>query len=206
MFPNGFASPSGDRGQQPLANDLGARDGDGGNSRNANPSSQDLCSTAPSYDSSPQHPPAYTLAIVGQLISRDGAPSNESSPKLAYGSESTMASTGVNVSQTLGAETECMLASYSSNICQLGYIWLIYSSQILRWSSLGAGVLYGVYHQASLSTAAKLAAIDRQYEHKQKLIDQAKAEYTKSKLPESAKTSEGKSMLYPVNQWLNGST
>ena len=59
---------------------------------------------------------------------------------------------------------------------------------------MGAGVLYGVYHQASLSTAAKLAAIDRQYEHKQKLIDQAKAEYSKSKLPQSAKTSEGKSM------------
>ncbi|KAF4625866.1 hypothetical protein G7Y89_g12299 [Cudoniella acicularis] len=62
---------------------------------------------------------------------------------------------------------------------------------ILRWSALGAGVLYGVYHQASLSSAAKLAAINRQYEHKQKLIEQAKAEYSKSKLPASAKTTEG---------------
>ncbi|KAG9234360.1 putative ATP synthase subunit E, mitochondrial [Amylocarpus encephaloides] len=62
---------------------------------------------------------------------------------------------------------------------------------VLRWSALGAGVLYGVYHQASLSTAAKLAAIDRKYQHKQHLIDQAKAEYAKSKLPASAKTSGG---------------
>ncbi|CAG8982511.1 hypothetical protein HYALB_00002291 [Hymenoscyphus albidus] len=62
---------------------------------------------------------------------------------------------------------------------------------ILRWSSLGAGVFYGVYHQASLSTAAKLAAIDREYKHKQKLIDQAKAEYTKKNLPAGAKTGEG---------------
>ncbi|KAH6670491.1 putative ATP synthase subunit E, mitochondrial [Halenospora varia] len=62
---------------------------------------------------------------------------------------------------------------------------------ILRWSALGAGVLYGVYHQAKLSTAAKVTAIDREYEHKQKLIQQAKAEYAKSKLPAGAKTADG---------------
>lgn len=67
--------------------------------------------------------------------------------------------------------------------------------QILRWSALGAGVFYGVYHQASLSSSAKLAAVNRQYEHKQKLIDEAKAEYTKKNLPPSAKTAGGDSMF-----------
>lgn len=45
-----------------------------------------------------------------------------------------------------------------------------------------------------------MAAIDRQYEHKQKLIEQAKAEFSKSKLPQSAKTSEGDSTFYPINE------
>lgn len=55
----------------------------------------------------------------------------------------------------------------------------------------GAGIFYGLYHQAKLSSAAKLAAIDREYEHKQKLIEQAKAAYTKKNLPASAKTESG---------------
>ncbi|KAG0647824.1 ATP synthase subunit [Hyphodiscus hymeniophilus] len=62
---------------------------------------------------------------------------------------------------------------------------------VLRWSALGAGVFYGLYHQASLSTAAKLAAVDRDYKHKQDLIEQAKAEYTKRNLPPSQKTTGG---------------
>ncbi|KAE9373145.1 putative ATP synthase subunit E, mitochondrial [Stipitochalara longipes BDJ] len=62
---------------------------------------------------------------------------------------------------------------------------------VLRYSALGAGIFYGVYHQAKLSSAAKLAAINREYEHKQQLIDRAKAEYSKSKLPASAKTESG---------------
>ncbi|RDL38572.1 putative ATP synthase subunit e, mitochondrial [Venustampulla echinocandica] len=68
---------------------------------------------------------------------------------------------------------------------------------VLRWSALGAGVLYGVYHQASLSSSAKVAAIKRDYEHKQKLIDQAKAEYAKKNLPPSAKTAEGTTIRDP---------
>lgn len=67
-------------------------------------------------------------------------------------------------------------------------------AQVLRWSALGAGIFYGLYHQAKLSTAAKLAAIDREYQHKQSLIEKAKAEYTKKSLPQSAKTEGGDSM------------
>ncbi|PMD26843.1 putative ATP synthase subunit E, mitochondrial [Hyaloscypha hepaticicola] len=61
---------------------------------------------------------------------------------------------------------------------------------VLRYSALGAGIFYGMYHQAKLSSAAKLAAINREYEHKQQLIEKAKAEYSKSKLPPSAKKED----------------
>jgi len=42
-----------------------------------------------------------------------------------------------------------------------------------------------------------LAAIDKDYQHKQSLIEKAKAEYTKKNLPASAKTEGGDSMLDP---------
>jgi F-type H+-transporting ATP synthase subunit e len=71
--------------------------------------------------------------------------------------------------------------------------------QVLRWSALGAGIFYGVYHQAKLSTQAKSAAISRDYAHKQSLIDKAKAEYAKKQLPASAKTEGGDSMFIPDN-------
>ncbi|CZR54242.1 related to F1F0-ATP synthase subunit E [Phialocephala subalpina] len=62
---------------------------------------------------------------------------------------------------------------------------------VLRYSALGAGIFYGLYHQAKLSSAAKLAAIDREYQHKQSLIEKAKAEYSKKNMPASAKTEGG---------------
>jgi F-type H+-transporting ATP synthase subunit e len=55
-----------------------------------------------------------------------------------------------------------------------------------------------MYHQAKLSSAAKLAAINREYEHKQQLIEKAKAEYSKSKSPASAKTESGGSTFVPA--------
>ena len=55
-----------------------------------------------------------------------------------------------------------------------------------------------MYHQAKLSSAAKLAAINREYEHKQQLIEKAKAEYSKSKLPPSAKKEDGGSTFAPA--------
>ncbi|KAH8820378.1 putative ATP synthase subunit E, mitochondrial [Xylogone sp. PMI_703] len=54
---------------------------------------------------------------------------------------------------------------------------------VLRWSALGAGVIYGIYHQASISSAARAAAAQREYEHKQHLIEKAKAEYSKKTKP-----------------------
>jgi F-type H+-transporting ATP synthase subunit e len=63
--------------------------------------------------------------------------------------------------------------------------------QVARYSALGFGIIYGLYHQANLSSSAKQAAAKREYERKQKLIDQAKAEYSKKTLPASQKTENG---------------
>ncbi|EFW99490.1 mitochondrial ATPase, f0 complex, subunit e [Grosmannia clavigera kw1407] len=57
---------------------------------------------------------------------------------------------------------------------------------VLRYSALGLGVFYGFYHQRKIYSADKVAAAKQEYEHKQKLIEQAKAEYSKSKLPPSS--------------------
>lgn len=63
--------------------------------------------------------------------------------------------------------------------------------QVARYSALGFGIIYGIYHQATLTSSAKLAATKREYEHKQKLIEQAKAEYSKKKLPPSQTMESG---------------
>jgi hypothetical protein len=71
--------------------------------------------------------------------------------------------------------------------------------QVLRYSALGAGIFYGIYHQAKLSSASKLAAINREYEHKQSLINQAKAEFSKKNAPAVPKTGSGGSTFYSRN-------
>ncbi|KAK5657112.1 hypothetical protein OQA88_3640, partial [Cercophora sp. LCS_1] len=48
------------------------------------------------------------------------------------------------------------------------------------------GVFYGFYHQRTITTTQRAAAAQRDYEHKQKLIEQAKQAYAKSKQPASA--------------------
>ncbi|KAI9746099.1 MAG: hypothetical protein M1818_000780 [Claussenomyces sp. TS43310] len=65
------------------------------------------------------------------------------------------------------------------------------SVNVFRYSALGAGIFYGIYHQASISASNKVAAINREYEHKQSLITQAKAEYSKKNSPASVKTEGG---------------
>ncbi|KAM3078115.1 F1F0 ATP synthase subunit e, mitochondrial [Clarireedia jacksonii] len=70
---------------------------------------------------------------------------------------------------------------------------------VLRWSALGAGVFYGFYHQSALSASAKLAEKQREYEHKQKLIEQAKAEYSKKHLPARQKTESGDIIRDPMD-------
>jgi F-type H+-transporting ATP synthase subunit e len=54
----------------------------------------------------------------------------------------------------------------------------------LRWAALGAGVAYGAYHQSTLSAQAKVAQQQREYHHKQTLIEKAKEEYIKKTQPQ----------------------
>jgi hypothetical protein len=58
--------------------------------------------------------------------------------------------------------------------------------------------LYGFYHQSKLTAASKLAAANREYERKQSLIAQAKAEFSKKNSPASAKTQGGDCTFNPT--------
>ncbi|EGS19076.1 uncharacterized protein CTHT_0056980 [Thermochaetoides thermophila DSM 1495] len=52
---------------------------------------------------------------------------------------------------------------------------------VLRWSALGLGVFYGIYHQRSITAAQRAAAEAAEYKHKEELIAKAKAAYAKQK-------------------------
>ncbi|MCJ1251095.1 hypothetical protein MMC30_008326 [Trapelia coarctata] len=63
--------------------------------------------------------------------------------------------------------------------------------KVLRYSALGAGVLYGLYHQRSLNTQFKMNDLTRKYQAEESLIATAKAEYTKKTMPGESKTAGG---------------
>ncbi|OQE44455.1 hypothetical protein PENCOP_c002G05314 [Penicillium coprophilum] len=55
---------------------------------------------------------------------------------------------------------------------------------VLRYSALVAGLVYGVYHQSSLNSVTKRTEIEHEYARKERLIEQAKAEYRKKTQPQ----------------------
>ncbi|KJZ78423.1 hypothetical protein HIM_02461 [Hirsutella minnesotensis 3608] len=57
---------------------------------------------------------------------------------------------------------------------------------VLRWSALAVGVFYGFSHQRTIRSTQKAEHEKHEYEQKQKLIDQAKAEFAKQKKPQPA--------------------
>ncbi|KAK0389573.1 hypothetical protein NLU13_3148 [Sarocladium strictum] len=57
---------------------------------------------------------------------------------------------------------------------------------VIRWSALAFGVFFGFSHQRTITANQKAAHDQHEWEHKQKLIDQAKAEYAKLKNPAPA--------------------
>ncbi|TKA62169.1 hypothetical protein B0A49_08001 [Cryomyces minteri] len=67
-------------------------------------------------------------------------------------------------------------------------------ANVFRYSALALGIFYGFYHQSTITASEKLQEITREYERKSKLIDEAKAAYTKKTMPQSAKTAGGDSM------------
>lgn len=60
--------------------------------------------------------------------------------------------------------------------------------QVLRYSALVAGLIYGVYHQSSITSQAKRSEIEHEYARKERLIEQAKAEWRKKTMPQETKT------------------
>lgn len=62
---------------------------------------------------------------------------------------------------------------------------------VLRWSALGFGVLYGIMHQSTIKTADRASAAKHDYERKEKLINEAKAAYIKRTMPQDKLTAGG---------------
>ncbi|KAK1830325.1 ATP synthase E chain-domain-containing protein [Podospora conica] len=67
---------------------------------------------------------------------------------------------------------------------------------VLRYSALCFGVLYGFYHQRTITSSQRSAAAEHEYEHKQKLIAEAKKAYAKSQQPAAATQSSGGRELF----------
>lgn len=64
-------------------------------------------------------------------------------------------------------------------------------TQVLRYSALVAGLVYGFYHQSSITAGIKRAEADREYARQERLIEQAKAEWKKKTQPQDAKSTGG---------------
>ncbi|PLB44742.1 hypothetical protein P170DRAFT_415445 [Aspergillus steynii IBT 23096] len=62
---------------------------------------------------------------------------------------------------------------------------------VLRYSALVAGLVYGFYHQSSITSSAKRADADREYARQERLIEQAKAEWKKKTAPQESKAQNG---------------
>jgi F-type H+-transporting ATP synthase subunit e len=69
------------------------------------------------------------------------------------------------------------------------------SAQVLRYSALIFGVLYGFQHQRSITSQTKAAHAQAEYQHKSDLIQKAKLEWAKKTLPPESKTASGDGAL-----------
>ena len=56
---------------------------------------------------------------------------------------------------------------------------------MLRYSALAFGVFYGFSHQRSITASQKAAAAQKDWAHKQQLIEQARSQYAESKNPKA---------------------
>ncbi|KAL4996557.1 ATP synthase E chain-domain-containing protein [Aspergillus recurvatus] len=60
---------------------------------------------------------------------------------------------------------------------------------VLRYSALVAGLVYGFYHQSSITAANRRAEAEREYARQERLIEQAKAEWKKKTQPQDNKST-----------------
>ncbi|KAK7908055.1 mitochondrial ATPase- f0 complex- subunit e [Apiospora marii] len=61
---------------------------------------------------------------------------------------------------------------------------------VLRYSALAFGVFYGFSHQRSITASQKAAAAQKEWAHKQHLIEQARAQYAESKNPKPSSSEK----------------
>jgi len=69
---------------------------------------------------------------------------------------------------------------------------------VLRWSALGLGVFYGIYHQRTIYSSDRAAAEAAADARKEKLIQQAKAEWAKKTKPEEMHAVSGGCTLHSL--------
>ncbi|KAL1919090.1 uncharacterized protein VTP21DRAFT_2471 [Calcarisporiella thermophila] len=62
---------------------------------------------------------------------------------------------------------------------------------VARWSALGLGIVYGAYHRSSLTRAEERHRIEREWQHKQELIEKGRAEYARRKAEEAGRAAGG---------------
>ncbi|KAF2682366.1 hypothetical protein K458DRAFT_307138 [Lentithecium fluviatile CBS 122367] len=74
---------------------------------------------------------------------------------------------------------------------------------VLRWSALATGLFYGAYTQLSISARERAQAKQHEYQHKESLIQQAKAEWAKKSAPAQPKSSGTKADPNDPNADLN---
>ncbi|KAK8138634.1 ATP synthase subunit E [Apiospora sp. TS-2023a] len=70
---------------------------------------------------------------------------------------------------------------------------------VLRYSALAFGVFYGFSHQRSITASHKAAAAQKEWAHKQHLIEQARAQYAESKKPKASSSEKSPRMFLPFS-------
>lgn len=69
--------------------------------------------------------------------------------------------------------------------------------QVLRYSALAFGVFYGFSHQRSITASQKAAAAQKEWAHKQQLIEQARSQYAESKNPKAQSSQKSPRTFSP---------
>ncbi|MCJ1432714.1 hypothetical protein MMC27_002071 [Xylographa pallens] len=70
-------------------------------------------------------------------------------------------------------------------------------ANVLRYTALGSGVVYGLYHQRTLNVHFEQQKVQRKYQAEESLIAKAKAEFTKKTMPAGSKTAGGGAISNP---------
>jgi F-type H+-transporting ATP synthase subunit e len=68
-------------------------------------------------------------------------------------------------------------------------------TQVLRYSALFFGIIYGFSHQRTLNANARAAHAENEYKHKESLIQKAKLEFAKKNMPQT-ETADGGGELF----------